>query len=98
MAEKWTLEGTVFDACNCITLCPCTYGQEPTQSDCQVSAAWHITRGHYGAAKLDGLNFAGVFYATCNPLMGVERAAMLVDAKAKPDKYFSAGRFAYKGP
>ena len=84
MAEKWKLEGTVFDACNCTTLCPCVYGQVPTHEDCQVSAAWHVTRGNYGTTKLDGLNFAGVFYSIGNPLMGVERAAMLVDAKAKP--------------
>lgn len=86
MAEKWKLEGTLFDACNCTTLCPCVYGQAPTGSDCQVTAVWHITRGNYATAKLDGLNFAGLFYATGNPLMGVERAAMLVDKKAKPDQ------------
>jgi len=47
---------------------------------------WHITRGNYGTTKLDGLNFAGVFYATGNPLMGVDRAAMLVDDEAKPSQ------------
>lgn len=86
MAETWKLEGTLFDACNCTTLCPCVYGQTPTGPDCQVSAVWHISRGNYGTAKLDGINFAGVFYATGNPLMGVERTAMLVDEKAKPEQ------------
>ena len=58
----------------------------PTHGDCHVSAVWHVTRGNYGTTKLDGMNFAGVFYAPGNPLMGVDRAAMLVDAKAKPDQ------------
>ncbi len=81
MAEKWKMEGTLFDSCNCTTLCPCVYGQVPTHGDCHVTAVWHVARGTYGTkTKLDGLNFAGVFYASQNPLMGVDRAAMLVDA------------------
>jgi len=87
MAEKWKMEGTLFDSCNCTTLCPCVYGQVPTHGDCHVTAVWHVARGTYGTkTKLDGLNFAGVFYASQNPLMGVDRAAMLVDAKAKPEQ------------
>jgi len=84
MAETWKLEGTLFDACNCTTLCPCVYFQNPTQSECTPAAAWHIEKGNYGNTNLDGLTVAGVFHANGNPLMGVDKIAMILDEKATP--------------
>ena len=81
MAEKWRLEGTVFDACNCETLCPCVYFQAPHNGDCQVAAVWHIEKGFYGKTKLDNFTIAVVAYATQNPLMGIDKAGWVLDEK-----------------
>jgi len=81
MAEKWKLEGSVFDACNCETLCPCVYFQAPHEGDCKVSAVWHINKGNYGNTKLDDFTIAVVGYATQNPLMGIEKAGWVLDEK-----------------
>ena len=81
MAEKWRLEGTVFDACNCETLCPCVYFQPPNNDDCRVAAVWHIEKGHYGKTSLDNFHMAVLGYATQNPLMGIEKAGWILDEK-----------------
>lgn len=84
MAEKWSLEGTVFDACNCTTLCPCNYAQDPTEDDCRVTVVWKIQKGSYGKTKLDGLMLASVMYASGNPLLGIDKMAAVLDEKATP--------------
>ncbi len=83
MAEKWRLQGTLFDACNCTTLCPCNYLQNPSSGDCRPAVVWHITDGNYGKTKLGGLNFAAVLYAAGNPLHGIDKLVLILDAKAK---------------
>ncbi|MGH7751778.1 MAG: DUF1326 domain-containing protein, partial [Gemmatimonadales bacterium] len=87
MAEKWRVEGTVFDACNCVTLCPCGYLQPPTFGDCRPTGAWHIERGNYGATALNDVMVAGVFFAPGNPLLvGVEQGAIIIDERANPSQ------------
>ncbi len=81
MAEKWRLEGTVFDACNCETLCPCVYFQAPNNEDCRPTAVWHVEKGNYGKTGLNNFTIAGVIYATQNPLMGIQKAGWILDEK-----------------
>lgn len=81
MAEKWKLEGTVFDACNCETLCPCVYFQAPHEGDCKVTGVFHVNRGKSGNIKLDDFTMAVVGYATQNPLMVIEKAGWVLDEK-----------------
>ncbi len=81
MAEKWRLEGTVFDACNCETLCPCVYFQAPHEGDCKVTGVWHVEKGNYGTTNLDNFTMAVVGYATQNPLMGIDKAGWILDEK-----------------
>lgn len=88
MPEKWKLQGTLFDACNCTTLCPCNYGQVPTNpTDCRGAAVWRVDQGNYGNTRLNGLAFAMVIACSGNPLTaGVDRAAMIVDETATPQQ------------
>jgi len=82
MADKWRLEGTLFDMCNCETLCPCNYFQDPHGEDCRAAVVWNIDKGDYGGTKLDGLKFAMVVFSKGNPLKGVDSAALIVDESA----------------
>jgi hypothetical protein len=86
MAQKWQLEGTIFDACNCETLCPCVYFQAPHGEDCRATAVWHIEKGNYGDTRLDNFSMAGIIYSKQNPLMGVDKAAWIIDEKLKQDQ------------
>jgi hypothetical protein len=81
MAEKWRLEGTVFDACNCLTLCPCVYFQSPTYGDCKASFVMHVDKGNFGKPSLNNFNMAGVIYARQNPLFAIDKAGWFLDEK-----------------
>jgi hypothetical protein len=86
MAKKWQLEGTLFDACNCQTLCPCVYFQPPQGDDCRATFVWHIEKGFYGDTRLDDFTMAEIIYATQNPLIGIEKAAWILDDKLAQDQ------------
>jgi len=60
MAETWSIKGDFIDFCKCAVPCPCSWGQPPTEGDCQGIVAWRIRDGSYGDVKLDGLNVVGV--------------------------------------
>ena len=86
MEQKWQLQGSLFDACNCETLCPCVYFQAPQGEDCRITTVWHIEKGYYGDTRLDDFTMAGIIYATQNPFMGAEKAAWIVDDKLAQDQ------------
>jgi hypothetical protein len=60
MAEEWRIKGDFIDFCKCAVPCPCSWGQPPTEGDCQGIIAFHIREGNYGDVDLAGLNVAGV--------------------------------------
>lgn len=49
----WSVEGTYFEACNCLPICPCRQvggrdGGRSTVGVCDFALSWWITRGHAG--------------------------------------------------
>jgi hypothetical protein len=63
LADKpvdWSVEGQWLDTCNCAMPCPCWKGEKPTQKSCGDLTYFHVTKGHYGDTKLDGLDVVGV--------------------------------------
>lgn len=86
-AGDWKVEGDYFEGCDCNTVCPCMYLGAPDPGDCHVTIAYHITKGHFGTTKLDGLNVVAMFHAPGHMVTGPKwNAAMYLDAKAKPDQ------------
>jgi hypothetical protein len=57
---EWSLEGDWFDVCSCNIGCPCEFAQAPTNNHCEGVLAYHIRKGSFGEAKLDGLNVIAV--------------------------------------
>ncbi|HTS53803.1 MAG TPA: DUF1326 domain-containing protein [Burkholderiales bacterium] len=53
---QWDVAGNWFDVCKCNIPCPCTFAQAPTYGDCEGILAYHVTQGHFGDVRLDGLN------------------------------------------
>ena len=52
-SSDWMLEGDYFEGCNCNSVCPCIFLQDPDEGYCNLTIAWHIEKGHYGAVELD---------------------------------------------
>src|SRR5215510_4030140 len=54
----WEIHGMEFGNCNCSYGCPCQFNALPTHGNCQAIGFFRIDKGHFGDAKLDGLNMA----------------------------------------
>ena len=55
---EWELHGMEFGNCNCAYACPCQFNALPTHGNCQAIGFFSVEKGHFGDAKLDGLNMA----------------------------------------
>jgi hypothetical protein len=56
-ALKWSVEGTYFEACNCLPICPCRQvggrdGGRSTFGVCDFALSWWIKHGHSGELDL----------------------------------------------
>lgn len=54
---QWSVEGTYFEACNCLPICPCRQvggrdGGRSTFGVCEFALSWWIRRGHAGDLDL----------------------------------------------
>lgn len=85
----WCLQGGYFEACNCVTSCPCIWLQPPSEGNCKLLVAWHIDSGHLDAQSLDGLNVALACYSPGHMKDGNWQAALYVDERAS-DAQFDA--------
>src|SRR5439155_14628657 len=57
--REWSVEGSYFEACNCLPICPCRQigGRDGTRSTfgvCDFALSWWITHGHFGEVDLAG--------------------------------------------
>jgi len=84
----WQLTGEYFENCNCDVVCPCLFspGQQmtakPTQGACEVAFGFHIDRGRFGDASLDGMN-VGLIGRTPGPMgEGNWSVALYLDQRA----------------
>jgi hypothetical protein len=81
-SASWTLQGTVLIACNCDYGCPCNFNALPTQGKCEGGWTWHVDKGSFGDASLDGLNFS-VLVDWPGPIHeGGGTALILIDERA----------------
>ena len=81
---EWRLDGYDFSTCNCAYGCPCQFNALPTDGTCRAGAFFHVTRGHFGDVRIDGLNFGGLFRWPGPIHMGNGEALPVVDERASP--------------
>lgn len=78
----WHIQGFGVTSCNCAWGCPCQFMSSPTEGHCRAAVGYRVARGHFGATRLDGLAFAGLF-AWPGPIHeGGGEAQPIVDARA----------------
>ena len=84
MAEQWRVVGDFLDFCKCSVPCPCTFGQPPTEGDCEGLIGFRIREGSYGDVDLGGLNLVAVMRFEGNIWDEDTRAdlGMIVDERA----------------
>lgn len=84
MAEQWRILGDFVDFCKCRVPCPCTFGQPPTEGDCDGIIAYRVREGNYGEVDLSGLNLVALAHFEGNIWDDDVRAdmGMIVDERA----------------
>ena len=55
---SWEIHGLMFSNCTCAYGCPCQFNALPTHGHCHAICFLQVDNGHFGDAKLDGLNSA----------------------------------------
>ena len=55
---NWEIHGLMFTNCSCAYGCPCQFNALPTHGYCRAVIFLRVDKGHFGDAKLDGLNLA----------------------------------------
>lgn len=84
--QDFEIEGIALWECQCPALgCPCQRNGRPTHGTCHASDFAHITKGHFGDIRLDGLNVAMVgnlVDANSDRLF----ATLYLDDKATPEQ------------
>lgn len=82
MAEKWSVAGEMMETCNCEAACPCLFLGPPTDGDCSALFGWHVEKGSFGDATLDGLNVVLAAYIPGLITDGNWKAALYIDESA----------------
>jgi len=59
-AQRWSIAGSYFEACNCDAICPCrSVGGRPggrsTHGRCEFALSWQVVHGHADDTSLDDL-------------------------------------------
>src|SRR4051794_41628886 len=60
MSAPWSVEGTYFEACSCLPICPCRQvggrdGGRSTFGVCDFALSWWVDEGRAGSTDLGGL-------------------------------------------
>ena len=82
MATDWMLRGVSYGNCNCDYGCPCQFNAPTTHGNCEGVEAAHIEEGYHGDIRLDGLNWAMVYWWPGEIAEGNGRQQLIVDERA----------------
>jgi hypothetical protein len=78
---SWMIRGVEFGNCNCSWGCPCQFNAPTTHGHCEGFAAGRIDEGYHGETRLDGLNWAVVFWWPGEIAEGNGRFQAIVDER-----------------
>jgi hypothetical protein len=90
-ARRYQVQGTVIEACDCDTLCPCYIGEDPTNGACQAIFAYHIDSGQISGIDVSGLTVVAVVETPGNMDVSNWRRTLLVDDKGSHDQLVALG-------
>jgi hypothetical protein len=92
----YRLEGHEIEACDCSSICPCVFGEEPEHGSCLGILARHITTGEIDDVDVGGLTWLEVFQSPGHQLKVGTNKLVYVDRDASLDQ-LSALRDAFQG-
>lgn len=88
---RWTLSGTMIQACNCDWGCPCEFNSRPTHGFCHGTWSWHVKEGSFGSTSLAGIHFAAACKWPGQIHEGNGEALPILDAAASESQLQAIG-------
>ena len=82
MASQWMIRGVEYGNCNCDYGCPCQFNSPTTHGNCEGVLGGHIEEGNHGDTRLDGLDFAMMFWWPGEVAEGNGRQQVVIDERA----------------
>ena len=82
MAEQWMIRGVGYGNCSCDYGCPCQFNSPTTHGNCEGVLTGHIEEGNHGGTRLDGLDFAMLFWWPGEVAEGNGRQQVIIDERA----------------
>ena len=92
MADQWAFRGVEFGNCNCDYGCPCQFNAPTTHGNCEGVLCGHIEEGHFGDVRLDGLDWAMLFWWPGEVAEGNGHIQVVIDEKADADQREGLGQ------
>jgi len=92
MAQNWSVSGSYFESCNCEAACPCVFLSPPTEGACSALVAWHIEKGAFDGAKLDGRSAALFAHTDGHMAKTPWKVALYIDDKATEQQRDAIGK------
>jgi hypothetical protein len=86
LGTDWRLKGEWMKTCSCAYGCPCDFNAPPTQGWCKGLVAMHVTSGHFGKVKLDGIKFAATVEWPGALHEGNGTLQPIIDERATPEQ------------
>jgi len=86
MADQWMLRGKDFTNCNCDYGCPCQFGAPSTNGNCEAVTGGMIDEGNFNDVRLDGLNWAILYYWPGEIAQGNGTQQTIINEKATPQQ------------
>ena len=82
MSVQWTLRGKEYANCNCDYGCPCQFNSPTTHGNCEGVVTGHVDEGNFGDVRLDGLDWAMMFWWPGEIAAGGGRLQFVIDESA----------------
>ena len=83
MSSGYQLKGQEVEACDCASICPCVFGEEPEHGSCFGILARHVEKGKIGDVDVSGVTWLEVFQSPGHQLDGGTTKLVYIDRKAK---------------
>ena len=76
------IRGVEYGNCSCDYGCPCQFNSPTSHGNCEGVVSGHIEEGFHGDTRLDGLNWAMMFWWPGEIAQGNGRQQVIIDERA----------------
>ncbi len=87
----FSVEGDYFETCSCDVSCPCIWLKPADKDACDVTFAWHVTKGEKDGVDLSGMNAVLVVHSPKQMTDGGWKVALYTDDRGTPEQSEALG-------